>query len=35
VSDFTLDLMLAKLKPEERAAADKAAQDWRDERSAE
>ena len=29
VSDFTLDLMLAKLTPEQRAAADKAAASWR------
>ena len=32
VSDFSLDIMLAKLTPEQRAAADKAAQAWRDER---
>jgi hypothetical protein len=31
VADFTLDVMLAKLTPEQRAAAEKAAQDWRDE----
>jgi hypothetical protein len=31
VADFTLDVMLAKLTPEQRAAADKAAQAWRDE----
>ena len=30
-ADFTLDVMLAKLTPEQRAAADKAAQAWRDE----
>ncbi len=29
VSDFHLDLMLAKLTPEQRAAADKAVEDWR------
>ena len=32
VSDFTLDIMLAKLTPEQRAAADKAAQAWKDHR---
>ena len=32
VSDFFLDIMLAKLTPQQRAAADKAAQAWRDER---
>ena len=32
VSDFTLDMFLAKLTPEQRAAANKAAADWRDER---
>jgi TPR repeat protein len=31
VADFTLDVMLAKLTPEQRAAADKAAQAWREE----
>ena len=31
VSDFTLDLVLAKLTQEERAAAEKAADDWRSE----
>ena len=35
VSDFNLDLLLGKLKPEERAAADKAAADWRSEHSVE
>jgi TPR repeat protein len=34
VSDFTLDLMLAKLTPEQRAAADKAAEAWRQDRLA-
>jgi hypothetical protein len=32
VSDFDLDLMLSKLTPEQRAAADKAAEAWRDDR---
>jgi TPR repeat protein len=30
VADFSLDILLAKLTPEQRAAADKAAKDWRD-----
>ena len=32
VSDFNLDLLLAKLTPEQRAAADKAAEAWRNDR---
>src|SRR4029078_2444953 len=30
VADFTLDILLAKPTPEQRAAADKAAKDWRE-----
>jgi TPR repeat protein len=30
VADFSLDILLAKLTPEERAAADKAASDWQE-----
>ena len=32
VSDFSLDIVLSKLTPEERAKAEKAAEDWRGER---
>ena len=35
VSDFTLDIMLAKLTKEQRAEAEKAADDWRDGRLSE
>ena len=35
VSDFNLDLLLAKLTPEQRAAADKAAEEWRNDRLSE
>jgi TPR repeat protein len=30
VSDFSLDLLLAKLTPEQRAAAEEAAEEWRE-----
>ncbi|HET7851498.1 MAG TPA: tetratricopeptide repeat protein, partial [Methyloceanibacter sp.] len=30
VADFSLDILLAKLTPEQRAAADKAARDWQE-----
>jgi uncharacterized protein len=34
VSDFALDIVLSKLSPDERAQADKAAEDWRNGRLA-
>ena len=35
VSDFSLDIMLSKLTKEERAEAEKAADDWRGDRLSE
>jgi TPR repeat protein len=35
VSDFSLDIVLSKLKPEERAKAEEAAENWRSHRLSE